>query len=87
MHSMILGEIACGNIKNRDEILTLLSQLPGVEELSNREVIRFIEQRNLSGKGLGFIDMHLLASAILSQAELFTMDHRLGQMWKKIRIA
>jgi len=76
-HLFIIGELACGNIKNRTEILSLLSALPKVDLLDNAEVLSFIERNKLMGKGLGLIDVHLLASAILSEAPLWTLDTKL----------
>lgn len=76
-HPFIIGELACGNIKNRTEILSLLSALPKVDLLDNTEVLLFIERNKLMGKGLGLIDVHLLASAILSEAPLWTLDTKL----------
>ncbi len=76
-HPFILGELACGNIKNRTEILSLLSALPKSELLDNPEILLFIEMNNLMGKGLGLVDIHLLASAILSGIALWTLDAKL----------
>ena len=76
-HPFIIGELACGNIKNRNEILSLLNALPKVNLLDNEEVLLFIERNNLMGKGLGLVDIHLLASTILSEAVLWTLDIKL----------
>jgi len=76
-HPFIIGELACGNIKNRTEILSLLSALPKVDLLNNAEALLFIERNDLMGKGLGLVDIHLLASAILSEAALWTLDTKL----------
>ena len=76
-HPFIIGELACGNIKNRAEILSLISALPKVDLLDNAEVLLFIENNNLMGKGLGLVDIHLLASAILSEVALWTLDTKL----------
>jgi predicted nucleic acid-binding protein len=76
-HPFIVGELACGNLKNRSEILSLLHALPMVTALENEEVMRFIESHRLAGKGLGYIDMHLLASAMLSGVPLWTLDRKL----------
>lgn len=76
-HPFIIGELACGNIKNRTEILSLLNALPKVNLLDNEEVLLFIEKNDLMGKGLGLIDIYLLASAILSEAGLWTLDIKL----------
>jgi predicted nucleic acid-binding protein len=76
-HPFIIGELACGNLKNRAEILELLQTLPKVLEAENEDVFCLIENHKLMGKGLGFIDMHLLASAILSDVNIWTMNKTL----------
>ena len=76
-HPFIVGELACGSIKNRSEILSLLSALPKADVLDDEEVLLFIEKNNLMGKGLGLIDIHLLASAVLSEAALWALDTKL----------
>lgn len=76
-HPFIIGELACGNIKNRAEILSLLNALPKVDLLDNEEILLFIERNNLMGKGLALIDIHLLASALVSEAALWTLDIKL----------
>jgi predicted nucleic acid-binding protein len=77
-HPYIIGEIACGNIKNRTEILTLLQQLPLVTPAKHTEVMGFIENKRLMGKGLGYIDIHLCVSAKLTGIPLWTLDKRLN---------
>lgn len=77
-HLFILGELACGNIKNRIEILSLLKSLPMAMEAEHVEILRFIEDKKLAGKGLGYIDVHLLASAILSDSQIWSLDKRLN---------
>jgi len=79
-HSFIIGELACGNLKNRSEVLSLLQALPAAVHAEHEEVMQFIEHRNLMGKGLGYIDMHLLVSAFLSDFSLWTFDKRLGEL-------
>jgi len=86
-HPFIAGELACGNLKNRSEILSLLRTLPMVTPAEHEEVMRFIENHRLMGKGLGYIDMHLLASAILSGCPLWTLDKRLKQVSLKLGLA
>ena len=76
-HPFVIGELACGNLKNRREILTSLERLPISEIATHQEVLEFIEVRALMGKGLGLIDIHLLASAKLSSIPLWTQDQRL----------
>ena len=67
-HPFIIGEIACGSIRNRKEILMLLNSLSMSEKAEHEEVLEFINKKELMGKGLGYIDIHLLASSILSNA-------------------
>lgn len=79
MHPFIIGELACGNLRNRSEILNLLGDLPRAGKATDKEVLFFIEQKDLMGKGIGYIDTHLLAAVTLtSQAGLLTMDKRLN---------
>lgn len=77
-HQHIIGELACGNLKNRSEILELLQALPRVPSIDLEEYLFFIEQHNLSGRGVGFFDIHLLASSKLGQVKLWTLDKRLN---------
>ena len=77
---IIIGELACGTLKNRHEILSLLETLPTAVQAEHGEVLRLIENRSLMGKGLGYIDMHLLASAILADFLLWTFDKKLNEV-------
>jgi predicted nucleic acid-binding protein len=76
-HPFIVGELACGNLKSRSQILSLLNTLPMARLAEHEEVMHVIEKYRLMGKGLGFIDMHLLASAMLTDVPLWTLDKRL----------
>ena len=78
-HPFVIGELACGNLKNRQEILSLLQALPSAETADHEEILAFIENNGLMGKGLGYIDVHLLGSALLSDVVLWTADNRLEQ--------
>ena len=79
-HPFIIGEIACGKLKNRSEILSLLQALPMAKRAEHEEVMQFIENYRLMGKGLGYIDMHLLASAMLTNVSLWTLDKRVNEV-------
>ena len=77
-HPFVVGEVACGNLKNRREVLQLLGKLPGAPVATDREALDFIERRDLMGRGIGYIDVHLLASvALYGDARLWTRDNRL----------
>ena len=78
MHPFVLGELACGNMSNRHEVLSLLKDLPASTQATDEEVLIFIDRHTLMGRGIGYIDAHLLASASLdSPARLWTRDKRL----------
>ena len=73
-HPMVIGELACGNLKQRKEILSLLHALPSLPRISDDEVLFFVEEHRLFGRGLGLTDMHLLASCRLAKCDLWTLD-------------
>lgn len=78
-HPFVIGELACGHLKNRAEILQLLCQLPPAAEATDDETLALIEERRLMGRGIGFVDAHLLAAAALTPfAHLWTLDKRLA---------
>lgn len=83
-HPFIIGELACGNLRNRAEILSLLQSLPVVIVAEHEEVMRFIDNYSLMGRGLGYIDVHLLASAILTKTPLWTLDKKLQEVSLKM---
>ena len=81
MHPYILGELACGNLTNRTELLHLLAALPQISTALDKEVLFFIEQHSLMGKGIGYIDAHLLAAVALhGAARIWTRDKRLHKV-------
>ena len=86
VHQFVIGELACGNIKNRKEIISLLQALPVAVQAEHDEVLQFIEQNKIVGKGIGYIDVHLLASAILSDALLWTLDKRLATIADNLKV-
>jgi predicted nucleic acid-binding protein len=77
MHPFVLGEIACGSLADRDMLLELLQQLPQAAVAEAGEVLGYIERQALYGKGIGYVDVHLLASAAIGGAKLWTRDKRL----------
>jgi predicted nucleic acid-binding protein len=79
-HPFVIGEIACGSLRQRVEILSLLPLLPKVKTASDHEVLELIERHALFGKGIGWIDAHLLAASLLTQAKLWTHDKRLERL-------
>jgi len=87
IHPFVIGELACGNLKHRAFILELLNNLPSAKIASDDEALTYIEQRGLMGRGIGFIDVHLLAAAALSDARLWTRDKRLLAIADSMAIA
>jgi hypothetical protein len=77
-HPYVVGELACGNLKNRQRILAHLNMLPLALSATHEEVLGLIEDRKLFGVGIGWTDAHLLASALLSNCRLWTLDRQLA---------
>ena len=81
IHPMIIGELACGNLKNRQSLLKLWNSLNTLVQASHEEVLYFIEHHRLLGRGIGYIDAHLLASVVLeSDVRLWTRDQPLAKV-------
>ncbi|MGA3027422.1 MAG: PIN domain-containing protein [Bryobacteraceae bacterium] len=78
-HPFVLGELACGNMKNRGAVLSNLKLLPVAVSATHEETVRLIEDHRLWGRGIGWVDAHLLASALLTNSALWTLDDRLNQ--------
>ena len=87
IHPWVIGEIACGSLKDREQILDLLRSLPLCSVALEDEVLLFIEQNKLMARGIGYVDVHLLASTKLSGATLWTRDKRLLIVAKEMNIA
>jgi predicted nucleic acid-binding protein len=85
-HPFVIGELACGSMKRRGEILELLQHLPQIAAVPNPEVLVFVERRALMGKGLGWIDVHLLASTVASGHTLWTRDRRLADAAQRLGV-
>lgn len=86
-HPFVIGELACGHLKDRREVLDLLGALPPAEIAQHGEVMTFVEHHRLMGAGLGWVDVHLLASAVLSGAPLWTSDARLRRAAAKLGVS
>jgi len=79
-HPLIIGELACGRLQNRQEIFSLLHALPRAAMITHREVLFFIEQHSIMGKGIGIVDIHILASAKYMGIPVHTQDRRLASV-------
>jgi predicted nucleic acid-binding protein len=88
IHDFIIGEIACGHLKARQRLLHLLALLPRVASATEEETLHFLEHRRLFGRGLGYIDAHLLAAVSLhAGAHLWTRDKRLDAIATELKLA
>ncbi|WP_123103174.1 type II toxin-antitoxin system VapC family toxin [Acidithiobacillus sulfuriphilus] len=88
MHPFILGELACGTLANRAEVLALLGNLPAAPVATAGEALGYIERHRLMGRGIGYIDVHLLAAtALADDATLWTRDKRLAVVAEALRLA
>ena len=88
MHPMVIGELACGNMRNRKQALEQWHSLPRINEANHEQVISLIEKKNLMGRGLGFVDVHLLCSVLnYPGSQLWTRDKKLNGIANKLNIA
>ena len=88
IHPFVIGEIACGTLADRDEVLARLKDLPALPKADESETLYCIERHQLMGLGLGYIDVHLLAATLLAPpTRLWTRDNRLKAAVKKMNVA
>ncbi len=88
MHPFVLGELACGNLGDRSRVLRLFAELPTAPTATDPEALEFIERRALMGRGIGYLDVHLLASTALhGDARLWTRDRRLAAAATELELA
>lgn len=88
MHPMVIGELACGNLQNRQQLLQLWQSQDSLQAVSHDEALYFIEQNGLMGKGIGYVDVHLLASvALATGVKLWSRDKRLAHIADELQFA
>jgi predicted nucleic acid-binding protein len=85
-HPYVIGEIGLGLLRQRHQVLELLAALPAAMMVSHDEAMTFVEQRRLAGLGVGWVDIHLAASAVVSRAKLWTADRRLAAVARVLRL-
>ncbi|MGI9308587.1 MAG: type II toxin-antitoxin system VapC family toxin [Gammaproteobacteria bacterium] len=84
-HPFVIGELACSNLNNRTDILLLLEKLPQTGTATDKEVLFYIGEHQLMGRGIGYIDAHLLAASTLSApTRLWTLDKRLAAVAEEL---
>jgi predicted nucleic acid-binding protein len=87
IHPFVAGELACGNLKDRTSVLWYLNSLPSAKPARDKEVMHLIQDRFLWGRGLGWVDLHLLSSALLTNCRLWTLDKRLALAASELGLA
>ncbi len=88
IHPFVIGELALGNLRQREIVLGALSDLPRASVATDVEALHFIDRHELFGRGIGYVDAHLLAAARLTAgAELWTNDGRLHSVAVQLRLA
>ena len=86
-HPFVIGELAVGNLRPREEMLRLLQYLPSATVATEPEMLRFISEKKLYGVGIGYVDIHLLLSVLLSpESLLWTRDKRLAAVADALKI-
>ncbi|MEO8381611.1 MAG: PIN domain-containing protein [Acidobacteriota bacterium] len=86
MHPFVIGELACGDIRSRREVLHLLTTLPAAPVASDSEVLTMIERHKLMGRGLGYVDVHLLTSAVLCGCRIWSLDKHLAAVAAGLKV-
>lgn len=86
-HPFVIGELACGQLRNRAEVLGLLAVLPAVQLAEHDELMTLVDSHRLFGRGLGWVDVHLLGSAHLSACTLWTLDKALTDAAKTLGVS
>ena len=86
-HPFIVGELACGDLPSRTATIALLQKLPEAPLMQHEEVLTLVERHGLIASGIGWVDAHLLGSALLAGAELWTLDRPLATAARKLGIA
>jgi predicted nucleic acid-binding protein len=87
IHPFVIGELALGSIPRREMVLSNLQSLPSVSVAADSEVLHMIHRHKLFGLGIGYVDVHLLAAAELSDSFFWTRDKRLAQVASRLSIA
>jgi predicted nucleic acid-binding protein len=85
-HPAVIGELACGTFRDRKAILADLRTMPIIMEAEHDEVLEMIDRHRLAGTGIGWVDAHLLASAMLNDVRLWTLDRRLKQSAERLKV-
>jgi predicted nucleic acid-binding protein len=86
-HEFIYGELLIGDRGGRKKLLSAYEKMHQVVMLPHHDVVSFVHARKLNGRGVGWLDVHLLASAIVGRMQLWTVDVNLSSLAKELNIA
>jgi predicted nucleic acid-binding protein len=86
-HPFVVGELSLGSLKRRDEILGLLFELRMAPVVPHDDVLELVERARLAGEGIGWVDVHLIASARLDRFRLWTLDRRLAAVARALDVS
>ncbi len=86
-HQFVIGELACGKLRKREQILMHLSRLPLLDSVSHDEVMELVRRRRLMGSGIGWVDAHLLAASLVEDVSLWTLDRSLGAVARRLGVS
>ena len=88
LHPWTLGELVLGNLgEDRNGGASDLRRLPAAPRIDDEELLRFIDARSLPGRGIGWVDAQLLASTLVSESRLWTLDRKLAKVASELEIA
>lgn len=87
LHPFVVGELALGHLRQRDEILGLLVSLPHLHVASHEDVMSLIDLHGLAGAGIGWVDAHLLCAARIQGWSILTLDRRLARVAARLGVA
>jgi predicted nucleic acid-binding protein len=86
-HELVYGELLIGDRGGRGKLLTAYEQMYQASVVPHPDVVAFVRHRNLHGRGVGWIDIHLLASAIVGRLQLWTADPRFAAVARDLGVA
>lgn len=84
VHPFVIGELACGSMRRRSDVLADLGRMPRIAAAEHEEVMALVERRRLAGTGIGWTDAHLVAAALIAKVDFWTRDRALADVWKRI---
>jgi predicted nucleic acid-binding protein len=87
VHPFVVGELACGSLRRQSDVVRLLSALPQVTTATHEEVMHFIDVHRLGGRGIGYVDVHVLASASIDGIRVWTRDKALASQAASLGLA